>query len=375
MKDMISKEMDISKKMATRKTILWQKDPGKENAVDNYNSILFLLLMWKIITGIIANTVCVYLEMYNYHGVERKGCGRNSRGTKYQLLIDKMVLNGCKKRQTNLEMSWIGYMKVDEMIAHFWIFESTGSVQVFENNLEFIRKSMKNWNTNLTSCVEYLANVNIRRRIFQGDSFSPLLFVICMTPLKHILRKLKLGYTLKNGERLNHLFFVDDLEAFAKSELEVNGLVSTVQILSNDIGIEFSIKKCDVIELKRGKVVSSGRVEMPDVKRIKEVEKNGYTYLSILEYKEILESKMKEKFKSEYLRRTKLVMKSRLYDRHKIIAINTWALSLIGYSASFVKWTKIKLDEIDGKTRKVMALNKELHPTLELMSTGCMYLG
>ena len=150
MKDMISKEMDISKKMATRKTILWQKDPSKGNAVDNYNSILFLLLMWKIITGIIANSVCVYLEMYNYHGVERKGCGRNSRGTKYQLLIDKMVLNVCKKEQTNLEMVWIGYMKVYDTIPHSWIFESAGSVQVSENILELIRKSMKNWNTNLT---------------------------------------------------------------------------------------------------------------------------------------------------------------------------------------------------------------------------------
>ena len=42
-------------------------------------------------------------------------------------------------------------------------------------------KSMKNWNTNLTSCREDLANINIRR-----DRLSPLLFVICMIPLTHI---------------------------------------------------------------------------------------------------------------------------------------------------------------------------------------------
>ena len=108
-----------------------------------------------------------------------------------------MVVNRCKKRQTNLEITWIDYIKVYDMNPHSWIFESTGSVRVSENILEFIRKSMKNWNTNLTSCGEYLTNVNIRGRIFQGDSFSPLLFVICMTPLTHILRKLKYGYSLK----------------------------------------------------------------------------------------------------------------------------------------------------------------------------------
>ena len=49
--------------------------------------------------------------MYNLLPVEQKGCRRNSRGTKYQLLIDKTVLNYCKKRQTNLGMAWIDYKK------------------------------------------------------------------------------------------------------------------------------------------------------------------------------------------------------------------------------------------------------------------------
>ena len=142
--------------------------------------------------------------------------------------------------------------------------ESVGLVQVSENIVEFIRKSVKNWNTNLTSCGEYLTNVNIRRGIFQGDSLSPLLFLICMIPLSQILRKLKSGYTLKNGEKLNHVFFIDDLKIFAKSECEINELISTVQILCNDIGMEFGIKKCGVLALKRGTVVSSEGTEMPD---------------------------------------------------------------------------------------------------------------
>ena len=114
-----------------------------------------------------------------------------------------MVLNDCKKRHTNLGMGWIYYKKAYDMIPHSWILESLGLVQVSENIVEFIRKSMKNWNTNLTSCGEYLANVE--RGIFQGDGLSPLKVVICMIPLNQILKKGKSGYTLKNGEKLNHL--------------------------------------------------------------------------------------------------------------------------------------------------------------------------
>ena len=169
-------------------------------------------------------------KYYNLFPAEQKGCSRDSRGAKDQLLIDKMVLNDCKKRHTNLEIAWIDYKKTYDMIPCSRIFENLGLVQVSENIVAFIRKSTKNWNTNLISCGEYQTKVDVRRDIFQGDSLSPLLFVICMISLTQILRKVKSGYILKNGEKLNQLLFMDDLKIFAKSECDVNGLVSTVQI-------------------------------------------------------------------------------------------------------------------------------------------------
>ena len=75
-----------------------------------------------------------------------------------------------------------------------------------ENIVEFIRKSMKNWNTNLASRGENLANVHIRRGIFQGDSLSSLLFVICMIHLTQVLRKVKSGYILKKCRKVEPLF-------------------------------------------------------------------------------------------------------------------------------------------------------------------------
>ena len=62
-------------------------------------------------TGIIAYSVYKYLEVYNLIPVEQKGCKRNVRETKYQLLIDKMVMNDCKKRHTNLGIAWTNYKK------------------------------------------------------------------------------------------------------------------------------------------------------------------------------------------------------------------------------------------------------------------------
>ena len=49
---------------------------------------------------------------------------------------------------------------------------------------------------------------------------------------------------------------MDDLKLYGKSENEIKRLVSTVEVFSQDIGMEFGIKKCGVIITNRGKVKS-----------------------------------------------------------------------------------------------------------------------
>ena len=272
-----------------------------------------------------------------------------------------MILRDCRKKHKNLGMAWIDYKKAYDMVPHSWILESLELVQVSDNILKFVKRSMANWQTELTSCGESLAKVNIRRGIFQGDSLSPLLFVICLIPLTHVLHKANERYTLGGGEKINHLLFMDDLKLYGKSENEIKGLVSTVETFSQDIGMEFGTKKCGVIIMNRGKVKSTDEIELPSGEKIREIE-GGYKYLGILEYDRVKEQEMKDKFRNEYFRRTKLILKRKLNGRNKIMALNTRAVSILRYGAGILKWNKNELREMGRKTRKLMTMNKELHP-------------
>ena len=71
---------------------------------------------------------------------------------------------------------------------------------------------------------------------------------------------------------------------------------------------------------------------------------------------------MKDKFRNEYFRRAKLILKSKPNGRNKIMALNTWAVSILRYGAGILKWNKNELQKMDRKTRKFMTMNKELHP-------------
>ena len=155
---------------------------------------------------------------------------------------------------------------------------------------------------------------------------------------------------------------MEDLKLYGKSEKEIKGLVSNVEVFSKDIGMEFGIKKCVVIIMNRGKVKSTDGIELPTGEKIREIGEDGYIYLGILECDEVKEQEMKDKFKNEYFRRTKLILKSKLNGRNKIMAMNTWTVSILRYGAGILKWDKSELQEMDRKTRKFMTMNKELHP-------------
>ena len=56
------------------------------------------------------------------------------------------------------------------------------------------------------------------------------------------------------------------------------------------------------------------------------------------------------------------LLETKLYSRHPIRGINTWAVIFAKYSRPFLKWTREELQQMGQRTRKLMAMYKALHP-------------
>ena len=67
-----------------------------------------------------------------------------------------------------------------------------------------------------------------------------------MILLTLVLRKSTTGYDLAKDLRLN-IFLMDELKV--KSEDQIDSLVQTVQLLSEEIRMEFLLKKCSVLSI------------------------------------------------------------------------------------------------------------------------------
>ena len=233
-----------------------------------------------------------------------------------------------------MAMAWIDYKKAYDMVPHSWVVECLEIFGIARNVRGFLKNSMQSWRTELTSCGHVLDTVKINRGIFQGDSLLLLLFVFCMIPFSLVLRKVKAGYAWGANEvKTNHLLYIDYFKLYGKSYDQIETLVETVHMVSKDIDMEFGIEKCGMLLLKRGKVVSSEGGSLPDGQvMMKELDDTGYKYVGILEYDKVKEKKMKDVLAAEYKRRIKLVLKSKLNAKNKILAINAWTVTVLRYS-------------------------------------------
>ena len=358
--------------MVKGRTVLIQKDSAKGTVASNYRPIACLPLMWKLLTGIFAEEIYDHLKDNNLLPDEQKGCRKKSRGTKDQLLVDKAIMLEARRKRRFLGMAWVDYKKAYDMVPHSWLMEVVEMMGVADNVRLLLGDSMKEWRTELTADGKSLGVVDIKRGIFQGDSLSPLLFVMIMAPLSMILNAEAMGFKFGNaGKRVNHLLFMDDLKLYASSQKELDSLVRVVESYSRDIGMEFGMDKCAVLLMKDGKQVESEGVELPSGEVMKDVDENGYKYLGVLQAEKVKNREMKEKVRVEYLRRVKLLAKSELYAGNMVKGINAWAIGVVRYSAGILDWTKEDLKQMDVKTRKILTFCGAFH---KRGSVGRLYL-
>ena len=371
--DLLSKLLTISVDDPTQSpkwltegiTFLLPKNEDTKNP-KNYRPITCLSTTYKILTSILTERTYLFLERHSTLPLEQKGCKRGSYGCKDQLLINKMILENCKSKKRNLSTAWIDYKKAFDSVPHSWILKALEIYKVSPVIIKFLKANIKQWQTTLTinssNGISKSNKIKIERGIFQGDSLSPLLFCLCLIPLTHELNHTGYGYRISE-KTINHLFYMDDLKIYAKDDGELEGLLKTVKQFSDDIGMEFGLEKCAKASFTKGRLTSTEAIKIDQDTKIRDLDQEEvYKYLGVNEGDGIQHSQMKEKVRKEYYRRVRLVLRTELNSRNRIIAINSLAVPVVQYSYNILNWKMSEIKRMDTKTRKLLTMHNMHHP-------------
>jgi len=209
-------------------------------------------------------------------------------------------------------MAWIDYQKALDRVPHSWIIKSLELIGINNKVISFIKKDMSYWRTRMRLHAENklieAEDIKIQCGILQEDSLSSLLFCICLIPLTEQLNRLDTGYEEhKTKTKISHLFYMDDLKLFAKSEEELQKQIQTAKTISDDIDMELGLEKCAKIAFKGGKLSSPTKFS----DRHQQINTRARTgenvqYLGIEESEGIQHQQMKERVKQEYSRRLRM---------------------------------------------------------------------
>ena len=203
--------------------------------------------MYKILTSIVKKRTYNFLDANNIPSSEQKESKKGSYGCKDQLLINKMLLENSPSCHRNLSTAWIDYRKAFDSVSHTWILKVPQIYKISPTIINFLTTSMKEWKTNL--CLNHSQgstiweNIKIKCGIFQGDSWSPLISCLALEPLIYERNNTRYGYSIY-GEKINHLFHMDDLKLNGKNDYELDGQLKTVKTFSGDIDMAFDLDKC-----------------------------------------------------------------------------------------------------------------------------------
>ena len=146
---------------------------------------------------------------------------------------------------------------------------------------------------------------------------------------------------------------MDDLKLFAKDDNDLEGLLQTVKMFSDNIGMSFGLDESAKATFKRGKLTETISAELDRNTVIKDLEEEEvYKYLGIDESNGIQHSAMKQKIRKEFYRRIRAILKKELNSANCIEVINTLKIRVVTYCFNIINWTIPEIRRLDTKIQK-----------------------
>src|ERR1700722_12178996 len=298
--------------------------------------------LYKLTTKCVTEVMTLDVEARGLLSENQLGTVRRVQGAKEQALLVQMFNKKHNKKQC-------GLMSFDS-VDHGYLIKCIEKLNFPAWTLKFLENTISKWELEIRSGSEKIMDKKVNRGILQGDSLSPLLFVLCMDPLSRKLNEKFPKVSVKtDGEHhtTNHLLFIDDLKILAESDDVLARMMQETKKFLGAIGLEMNREKS-----------ATNSTSCADEGEILEGTK-GYKYLGIIEdstgrpTKETL-----TKIRAELAARAERLCKTKLNAKNLFKALNEHALSLLNYHVGVLRLEPEDFSEIDHEIRQILTYHK-----------------
>lgn len=317
--------------------------PKKDNAKapDELRPITCLPNMYKLISKVNTEILYEACELNNVISNNQMGARRRCLGAKQQALTNKYIN---ERNEHLLKTSWIDIRKAFDSVNHQYLIDCLNEIRIPECIVESVKRMLDLQNTRIHLRNEMIGQVKIENGIMQGDSLSPLLFVIVMEPVSRMLNRKCSMIEVDEVMNRNHLIFVDDIKLFAISTEQLENICQVTKDCLEKMAMNVNQQK------------SASNIESENVfgSQLDDVE--GYKYLGVLENSaNEMMRKNKQTVKVKIMNRVRTMCNTKLNAKNLFKAINEFAISTINYYVGVLNYRHSELEELDKDIRRILA--------------------
>lgn len=320
---------------------------GTPSTGSDFRPITCMSNLYKLTTKCVTEVMQLAVERRGLLTENQLGTVRRVQGAKEQAMLN-IALN--KEHGNNLKAAWIDVKKAFDSVDHVYLIKCIEKLNLPSWTLKFLEGIISRWELEIRAGPEVIMNKKVERGILQGDSLSPLLFVLCMDPLSRKLNEKYPKVAIQCGETshaTNHLLFIDDLKLLATDGMTLESMVEETNMFFNTIGLEINRDKS-----------ATNESACKDTATL--LESTGvYKYLGIIE--DTTSRPVRESFdkvKKELLARVERLCATKLNAKNLFKAINEHAISLVNYHIGLQHLEPTDFVSLDHLVRQILIKHK-----------------
>ena len=216
------------------KIILLYKKGDADDPV-NYRPIALLNSDYKLLTATISKYFTINLPTWM---ISKEQLARQDIwGIIHGLLWDKGCTQAARLSRCKNYSLWYDFTKAYDSVSHKRIRKLLGALPVNKGIINTIKASINKWSVVIDLGKTKTSPIYVRRGIYQGDSLSPLLFILITAGIIDHINKLSKG-------KQEITAFMDDIKIHVPSKSAAEITTKEVATAAEEIGLKLNIKKC-----------------------------------------------------------------------------------------------------------------------------------
>jgi hypothetical protein len=174
---------------------------------------------------------------------------RPFNGTREAIFCIRQIIEKYIEVQKDIYVCFIDYKKAFDSINHVTLIESLQEIGIDGKDIRLIRNLYWEQLATVRSNNEYTPFIDIKKGVRQGCILSPSLFNNYTEKLFRVIKNMP-GLNI-HGRNINNIRYADDTVVLAESELELQELITTLNSISQDFGLEINIQKTKTMVISK----------------------------------------------------------------------------------------------------------------------------